>query len=105
MKNERLKLGLTGVCLLVIPFIIMLFLQTNVIITEVEAPCVDGHGDVNLEGIMCEKTILHFFDHQLDKSDEGFLTIFSILIAILILLGIVMLICFFTYNIGGAKNG
>lgn len=51
---------------------------------EVIAPCVDGDGDINLEGIMCEKYIETFIGYE-EGSKEYFISIFVyyLLLAIL----------------------
>ena len=53
------------------------------------APCVDGHGDINLEGIMCDKNIYYMFEFK-QSSFEG--SMISILIGGIIIIGFLTII-------------
>jgi len=55
-KTKTLKIILFGM-LFLFGCYLLLYMQSNNCVEEREALCVDGHGDINLEGIMCEKTI------------------------------------------------
>lgn len=54
-------------------------------IETITAPCVDGDGDINLEGFMCEKEIVLFFGEE--DSLSGYLISAFILIGVIIFLG------------------
>ncbi len=61
--------------------------QENII-----APCVDGDGDINLEGIMCDKNIYYVFGINQSSFEGSSLVIISILMpflgGIIILMGV-----------------
>lgn len=56
---------------------------------QIVAPCVDGDGDINLEGIMCDKTVYTFLGYKQSSSESSILFmifLMSILFGILIII-------------------
>lgn len=65
MKTDLLVLGISM-------FLLSIFLVTIGLISEsIEAPCVDGDGDINLEGIMCDKNIYYIFGFEQESFKGG----------------------------------
>lgn len=110
MNRDRVDLGLIALCALTFFMVLFFILITGNTSYDVAAPCVDGDGDVNLEGIMCDKTVHQFFGDEVDNNTE--LLLFTLILAsagslmcgLLALLGFLFYNCF-TDNSGGAKNG
>lgn len=78
MGPERQKLILICLSCFTLGLIILLGMVMTIETNLIKAPCVDGDGDKNLEGIMCEKTITTFLGDEME--DQSLLTIFVFLI-------------------------
>ena len=78
----KIPLMILGLVLMILPIVIINIGSDS---QQVIAPCVDGDGDINLEGIMCDKQVVTLF------GDEG-LAQFSIIFLLLSLLGFVSLL-------------
>lgn len=64
---------------------LIFFLSYGYGIETEKAPCVDGDGDVNLEGIMCDKEYATFFGEKTtDNYHVGILAIFLFLAFLII---------------------
>ena len=83
---------LIGVFLIIIGIFFILFISFHSEFKIEKALCVDGDGDINLEGIMCEKEIVYFLGER-DNPLTTFLTCIGILLAVLGM--IIMLMGFF----------
>lgn len=46
---------------------------------QIDAPCVDGDGDINLAGILCDKTVENIFGYDV-KETKGIIIILVFLI-------------------------
>ena len=112
MDKNRADLGLIALCVLTLSMVLFFILITGNTSYNVAAPCVDGDGDVNLEGIMCEKTINQFFGYEVAGEGNTHLLLFILILASVgsLMCGLIAFGGFLTYNLftdnsGGAKNG
>lgn len=108
MVNERAKLGIMALCCFSCFALIMFVVINGVYTYNSPLPCVDGDGDANLEGIMCDKTINTFYGMELDNDQSFLLAIFALIATVCFFLGLISLTLFFylgTQSSGGANNG
>lgn len=77
MDKDRLKLMITGILCFLISTSIMILLSTSGDVHYESYECVDGLGNKNLEGIMCEKELTVLFGSELS---EGMSVVLMLLI-------------------------
>lgn len=111
MDKDLVKVGVMGLCCLTFSMVLFSIMLMGIESYDIETPCVDGDGDVNLEGIMCEKSISFFFGHELDESNQGFLFIAVLAMGGTGIIGILALVSFLiflfqmiTQSSGGANK-
>ncbi len=86
MKTEGLKLLAIFLGFLIIFIGSFALMGLGIKQEQVVSPCVDGDGDVNLAGIMCDKLETSFFDM---RDDSQFFILLLVLLAVASCLGLV----------------
>lgn len=77
--NIRITLIVTGILIALLPQLIFMIISEDIVGEQL---CVDGNHNINLEGIMCEKT--EQFVPGLSGAQQSTISIISIVIGILI---------------------
>lgn len=71
-----MKYLVLGVLIFLMCIVSAIFLQSTIEVSYEEKLCVDGHGDKNLEGIMCKKEV---YNTEINRGSAITLAIFSLL--------------------------
>lgn len=95
MKTNGLKILAILLFFLIISISTFTLITTGIKQEQIISPCVDGDGDINVAGIMCDKLQTSFFG--MPDNDQGFITILIILFGVSLLGVVASFILFLVY--------